>query len=118
MPKGPNWTRLLPSAIRNSRLMLAIFSKDFNNSTETDNEIAIAANHEIPILVFRITDDDFDGTKEYYLTKSNWIEAFPEPEKYFGELHKKICKFWGIKNDHGEPSKVLLDVIRHKVIHR
>lgn len=109
LPKGPNWTRLLPSAIRNSRLMLAIFSKDFNKSTDTDNEITIASNRKIPILVFRITDDDFDGTKEYYLTKSNWIEAFPEPEKNFGELHKNICILLGIKYEQDGNPEILLD---------
>ena len=99
LQKGKNWSRLLPSAIRNSRLMLAIFSHNFNISEHTDNEISIASNRNIPILVFRITDDDFDGTKEYYLTKSNWIEAFPEPDKYFGELYKNICLLLGIKGD-------------------
>ena len=36
-------------------------------------------------------DVDFEGVKEYFLTKSNWIDAFPEPEKQFGELLKSIA---------------------------
>ena len=49
LQKGKNWSKLLPSAIRNSRLMLAIFSHSFNISSHTDHEIAIAANRKIPI---------------------------------------------------------------------
>lgn len=97
IPKGMNWSNVIPNAIRKSCLMLAIFSKDFNSSEQTDSEISIAANRKLPILVFRITDDDFEGTKEYYLTKSNWIEAFPEPEKFFGELYNNLCILLGIK---------------------
>lgn len=99
IPKGANWPSIIPHAIRNSGLMLAVFSKDFNASEQTDNEISIAANRKIPVLVFRITEDGFDGTKEYFLTKSNWIEAFPEPEKCFGELYRNVCVLLGINND-------------------
>ena len=98
LPKGRSHSQLIPWAIRQSGLLLAVFSKNFNASEDTDNEITVASNRNIPILVFRITDDDFDGTKEYYLTKSNWIEAFPEPEKCFGELYNNICLLLGIHN--------------------
>ena len=91
IPKGLDWAKFIPGALRNSKLMLAIFSKNFNDSEQTDNEISIAANRHIPTLVFRITDDDFDGSKEYFLTKSNWIEAFPNPERLFGDLYRNVC---------------------------
>lgn len=97
IPKGASWPSVIPPAIRNSGLMLAVFSKDFNASEQTDNEISIAANRKIPVLVFRITGDSFDGTKEYFLTKSNWIEAFPNPQQCFGELYHNICILLGIK---------------------
>lgn len=90
IPKGVTWAKVIPKALRESRLMIAVFSRDFNLSEETDNEISIAANRHIPILAFRIADEDFDGLKEYYLTKSNWIEAFPEPEKQFGKLLNSV----------------------------
>lgn len=41
-----------------------------------------------PILTFRIEDTAFTGAKKYYLKNINWIDAFPNPEKYFGELLK------------------------------
>lgn len=90
IPKGVTWAKIIPKALRSCKLMIAVFSRDFNLSEETDNEISIAANRHIPILAFRIADEDFDGLKEYYLTKSNWIEAFPEPEKQFGKLLNSV----------------------------
>ena len=102
IPKGLDWAKFIPGALRGSRMMLVIFSKNFNDSEQTDNEISIAAKRHIPMLVFRITDDDFNGSKEYHLTKSNWIEAFPEPEKLFGDLHRNICYLLGIKDGAGQ----------------
>lgn len=84
--KGEDFAKVIPPALRNSRMMLAVFSDHFNKSDDTDNELHIASRRKKPILTFRITDDDFEGVKEYYLTKSNWIDAFPEPKSHFDEL--------------------------------
>ena len=102
IPKGDDWAQAIPPALRGSRMMLAVFSQAFNVSEQTDNELHIAAHRKIPILTFRITDDDFDGAKEYFLAKSNWIDAFPEPEKQFGELLRSVQVLLGMKF---EPNK-------------
>ena len=102
IPKGDNWAQAIPPALRGSRMMLAVFSQAFNISEQTDNELHIAAHRKIPILTFRITDDDFDGAKEYFLAKSNWIDAFPEPEKQFGELLRSVQVLLGMKIDSDE----------------
>ena len=91
IPKGGDWALAIPPAIKESKMMLAVFSRSFNISTQTDNELHIAEKVKIPVLTFRLSDDDFEGVKEYFLTKSNWIDAFPEPEKQFGELLKSIA---------------------------
>lgn len=100
--KGDDWAQTIPPALRGSRMMLAVFSQAFNVSEQTDNELHIAAHRKIPILTFRITDDDFDGAKEYFLAKSNWIDAFPEPEKQFGELLRSVQVLLGLKFDLNE----------------
>ena len=86
IPRGENWAHAIPTALRESRMMLVVFSKAYNKSIEADNEINIAARLKMPILTFRITDDDFDDTKEYFLAKSNRIDAFPKPQRQFGAL--------------------------------
>lgn len=98
IPKGTDWAQAIPNALHGSRMMLAVFSKAFNLSEQTDRELHIAAKLKIPILTFRITDDNFGGAKEYFLAKSNWIDAFPEPERQFGELLRSVALLLDMKN--------------------
>lgn len=90
------WAKVLAESLNDSRIMLAVFSKAFNDSKQTDNEVSVADNRNIPILVFRITPDDFSGVKEYFLTKNNWIQAFPSPELYLDRLLSSIRLLLGI----------------------
>lgn len=103
IPKGDSWPDAIPPAIHKSGMLLAVFSKNFNDSEQTSRELTIAADKKckIPILAFRITDDGFEGAKEYFLTMSNWIEAFPNPEDVFGQLHHSICVMLGIDDETG-----------------
>ena len=91
IPRGVEWALAIPPAIKESKMMLAVFSKSFNISAQADNELYIAEKIKIPFLTFRLTDDDMKDLKEYLLAKYNWIDAFPEPEKQFGELLKSIA---------------------------
>lgn len=92
IPKGKIWAAVIPSAIHTSRMMLVVFSDSFNISNQTDRELELAAEDKIPILTFRISDTVFTGAKEYYLKNLNWIDAFPEPEKCFGQLYDSVSK--------------------------
>lgn len=75
--------------------MVAVFSKDFNVSKETERELTIASKNNIPILTFKLSDTEMSGSKEYFLTNLNWIDAFPNPENYFGKLKESIEKLIG-----------------------
>lgn len=111
------YPKAISDAINKSSLMIAIYSESYKHSEETDREITIAAKRHIPILNFRITDDQLEGTKEYFLSDINWIDAFPNPENYFGKLFEAVQKlidysnkthFFFIKNemhDLSEPNR-------------
>ena len=90
IPKGKIWAAVIPSAIHASRIMVVVFSDNFNISKQTDRELEIAAEDKIPILTFRINNAAFTGAKEYYLKNLNWIDAFPEPEKCFGQIYDSV----------------------------
>lgn len=90
IPRGVVWAGAIANAIDESRMMVVVFSNAFNLSTQTDREIELAAENNIPILTYRITEDKFTGAKKYYLKNLNWIDAFPNPEKYFGHLIHSI----------------------------
>lgn len=97
IPRGVSWADAIAEAIEHSAMMLAVFSENFNKSKQTSREIELAAEEPIPILTFRLMDARFTGAKKYYLKNLNWIDAFPEPEKVFGQLFESVQKLVGRK---------------------
>lgn len=92
---GISWPQAIPPAIRESSLMVVVFSEEFNSSEQTDRELTIAVKNGKTIIPFRISDVDMTGTKEYVLSNLNWIDAFPDPERYFGRLKEAVSKVIG-----------------------
>lgn len=92
IPYGSAWAKAIVEALENSRMMLVVFSNNYNNSVQVDREIEIASNDNKPILTLRITNDKYQGAKKYFLNNINWIDAFPEPELVFGSVVENVCK--------------------------
>ena len=90
-----DWARVIVEALEQSRMMVVLFSQNFNDSPQVDREIAIASHSNIPILTFRLSNDEFYGAKKYYLQNLNWIDAFPQPERYFGKLYEDVKSLLG-----------------------
>lgn len=87
-------------------MMVVVFSCNFNRSEEVDRELTIASKKKKPILTFRLSDEEFKGTKEYYLSNINWIDAFPNPENAFGDITDSVAKLLNINIDSKEiPAK-------------
>lgn len=99
IPKGVVWARAIVEALEESRMMVIVFSENFNRSEQVDREIELASEDHMPILTFRIADDAFRGAKKYYLKNLNWIDAFPQPERCFGELCKNVKQLLGIDEE-------------------
>lgn len=95
IPRGVVWAGAIVDALEHSQMMLVLFSKHFNDSRQVDREIELAAEQGMPILTFRLSEDDFTGAKKYYLKNLNWIDAFPNPEHYFGPLKDNVCRLLG-----------------------
>ena len=94
------WARAIVEALDESRMMVVVFSENFNNSEQVDREIELASEDKKPILTFRISDDAFKGAKKYYLKNLNWIDAFPNPEKVFGCVAENVASLLGIQLSH------------------
>ena len=106
IPRGVVWAGAIVDALEHSRMMLVLFSKHFNDSQQVDREIELAAEQSMPILTFRLSEDDFTGAKKYYLKNLNWIDAFPNPEHYFGSLKDNVCRLLG-----KEPTPISVDKV-------
>lgn len=99
IPKGKPWPPYITDALKESRMMVVVFSDNFNYSDEVDRELTIACKRKMPILTFRLADEEFKGAKEYYLSNINWIDAFPNPENAFGDTTDSIAKLLDINID-------------------
>lgn len=95
IPKGVVWAKAIVEALDESKMMVVVFSEEFNLSDQVDREIELASEDKKPILTFRISDAMFKGAKKYYLKNINWIDAFPHPEKVFNALLDNVCKLIG-----------------------
>lgn len=95
IPRGVVWAATITDAIDESAMMVVVFSNAFNISPQTDREIELASENQMPILTYRIADDKMTGAKKYYLKNLNWIDAFPNPENYFGQLLDSVVKLIG-----------------------
>lgn len=95
IPRGVVWAAAITDAIDDSAMMVVVFSNSFDISLQTDREIELASRNKMPILTFRIADDEMTKAKKYYLTNLNWIDAFPNPENFFGQLFDSVEKLIG-----------------------
>lgn len=99
IPKGVGWASAIVDALDESRMMIVVFSGNFNRSEQVDREIELASEDKKPILTFRISNDTFKGAKKYYLKNLNWIDAFPHPEQCFDSLCENVRKLLDFKDD-------------------
>ena len=90
IPKGVEWPSALAAALKASRLFLAIFSNNYNLSMQVNKELTIASKRHVPLLTFKITDDDFEGTKDYFLSEVNFIIGYPDAEQALKPLYEDI----------------------------
>lgn len=95
IPRGVVWANAIIEALDASKMMVVVFSNDFNVSPQTDREIELASESLMPILTYRVSDAKMTGAKKYYLKNLNWIDAFPNPESYFGQLFNSVVKLIG-----------------------
>ena len=105
IPRGVVWATAIVKALENSRMMVVLFSKNFNESSQVERELELASNMKLPILTFRLSNDDFEDAKKYYLQNLHWIDAFPNPERSFSALYGNVSSLLGfaVTDNHVKP---------------
>lgn len=96
IPKGVVLAKAIVEALDESKMMVVVFSEEFNMSDQVDREIELSSEDKKPILTFRISNTMFKGAKKYYLKNINWIDAFPNPENLFDSLLDNVAKLIGL----------------------
>lgn len=104
IPRGVVWAQAIVEALEESRMMVVVFSENFNNSDQVDREIELASEDKKPILTVRISNEAFKGAKKYYLKNINWIDAFPNPQQVFGSVAENVARLLDIKLEASQPA--------------
>lgn len=88
---GADWGESIINAIESSRIMVLIFSRNANDSSQIKREVERAVDKNVYIIPFRI--DDIEPTKslEYFISTAQWMDAFPPPvEQHLDFLAKTV----------------------------
>jgi hypothetical protein len=88
---GADWGESIIDAIESSRIMILIFSRSADASSQIKREVERAVNKGVYIIPFRV--DDIPPTKslEYFISTSQWMDAFSPPlERHLDNLAKTI----------------------------
>lgn len=72
---GSPWENSIVDAIKDSNLMLLVFSEQANLSRHVGRELTIGGKNEMDIIPLRIEDVEPSGKFEYYLGDTQWYNA-------------------------------------------
>ena len=90
---GADWGESIIDAIESSRLMILIFSKSANESSQIKREVERAVNKEVYIVPFRIDDIPPTRSLEYFISTAQWMDAFSPPlERHLDNLAKTVTR--------------------------
>lgn len=97
---GVSYGGAIIDAIRESRVMVFIFSLHSNSSQHVMRELECAVNRDACIIPFRIEDVHPSKSIEYFITASQWLDAFPQPtEKHFEILAETVKQLLARKGE-------------------
>ena len=88
---GADWGESIINAIESSRIMILIFSQSANASSQIKREVERAVNKEVYIIPFRVDDIPPTRALEYFISSSQWMDAFSPPlERHLDDLAKTV----------------------------
>lgn len=108
IPADVPWAYGIAEAIRNSRMMIALFSEDFNTGTWMDDELKTANTSGVPIITFRLSNDAYSETKAVFLKNTVCVEAADNAEGKFPMLYEEVCNMLGLPIEDALPAEEVL----------
>jgi hypothetical protein len=90
---GAEWAAAIIQAINDARVFVLLFSEASNTSAQIRREVERAANREIPIIPFRVSDIAPNQSLEYFISTPHWMDAFLPPlERHIQQLSIHIAR--------------------------
>ncbi len=88
---GADWGESIIDAIENSRIMVLVFTSSANASPQIKREVERAVDKGVYTIPIRIENIEPTKSLEYFISTSQWIEAFPPPlEAHLDFLAKTV----------------------------
>ncbi|MDQ6624023.1 MAG: toll/interleukin-1 receptor domain-containing protein, partial [Verrucomicrobiota bacterium] len=88
---GADWGESIIDAIESSRVMVLIFSSNANNSSQIKREVERAVDKDVYTIPFRIDDIEPTRSLEYFISSSQWMDAFTPPlEQHLDKLARTV----------------------------
>ena len=110
IPADVPWAHGIAEAIRNSKIMVALFSEDFNTGIWMDDELKTANTHGVPIITFRLCDAPYGDTKAVFLKNTTYVEACENAEEKIPVLYEEVCNMLGFPIEQALPiDEVLIE---------
>jgi len=88
---GADWGESIVDAIECSRIMILLFSQSANASAQIKREVERAVNKGVYVIPFRLHDVPPARALEYFISTSQWMDAFSPPlERHLDNLAKTV----------------------------
>jgi TIR domain len=88
---GENFQESIHRAIRSARVMVLVFTKNANNSSEINKELALAGQYELLVIPVRVEDVVPNDALAYELATRQWIDLFRDWERAIERLSSRIA---------------------------
>jgi hypothetical protein len=76
---GQVWAAAIVEAIAACRVLVLIVSEATERSSHVPREVERAADRELVIVPFRVSDTKLHGSLEYFLQSRHWLDAMTPP---------------------------------------
>lgn len=89
IPAGMEWDTGIVKGLKECSIIVLIFSKDADGSTNVKKELALGDNFKKIIVPFRI-ENDLPDNLAYFLCMPQWLDAFEGIEAGFNQLSARL----------------------------
>jgi hypothetical protein len=96
---GASWAASINQGIKDSRVMVLVFSGNANKSKHVYREVELAVDRGIMLVPLRIEDVVPTESMEYFLHSTHWMDAFTPPlEAHLKTLAARLRGILGMPN--------------------
>lgn len=98
---GADWSEEIAYGLKNSAMMVLLWSTDAMQSVPVQREIQYAFNHNKPIIPFRLDEVDPQEGIKYLLGNTQYIDAFVDFETSLEHLAERVKHYRGQGTSNG-----------------